>query len=68
MILTSVACAKFEKKYLINGIYEWIEFVSPLPEDIFDSLLILHPFLGYEKIVSKVKEVTNCIPCELIYM
>src|SRR5687767_7784491 len=28
--------AKFEKKYLINGIYEWIEFVGPSPEDIFD--------------------------------
>ncbi|CAG8746551.1 5541_t:CDS:2, partial [Funneliformis caledonium] len=68
VVLTGIAHAKFEKKYLINGIYEWIEFVGPLPEDIFDSLLILHPFLGHEKIVSKVKEVTNCIPRELIYL
>ncbi|CAG8688799.1 11840_t:CDS:2 [Funneliformis mosseae] len=68
VVLTGIAHAKFEKKYLINGIYEWIEFVGPLPEDIFDSLLILHPFLGHEKIVSKVKEVTNCIPRVLIYL
>ncbi|UZO28768.1 uncharacterized protein OCT59_022280 [Rhizophagus irregularis] len=46
VVLTGTAHAKFVKKYLINGMNDWIEFVGPLPEDIFDSLLKLHPTLG----------------------
>ncbi|PKY15211.1 hypothetical protein RhiirB3_427369 [Rhizophagus irregularis] len=46
VVLTGTAHAKFVKSYLINGMNDWIEFVGPLPEDIFDSLLKLHPTLG----------------------
>jgi hypothetical protein len=59
---------KFEKKYLINGINDWVEFVGPLPEDIFDNLLKFHPILGNKRIASKVKEVTICVPYKLIYL
>lgn len=44
VVLTGTAYAKFEKKYLINDINDWVEFVGPLPEDVFDGLLKLHPF------------------------
>src|SRR5687767_4533252 len=49
VVLTGMAHTKFEKKYLINGMNDWVEFVGPLPENIFDSLLNLHPILGNER-------------------
>ncbi|RGB41240.1 hypothetical protein C1646_752302 [Rhizophagus diaphanus] len=66
VVLTGAAHAKFVKNYLINGMNDWIEFVGPLPEDILDSLLKLHPTLGDEEL-PKVKAVTNCVPRKLIY-
>ncbi|RIA94344.1 hypothetical protein C1645_734870 [Glomus cerebriforme] len=53
VVLTGTAHAKFKKRYLINGMNDWVEFVGPLPEDIFDSLLKLHPIFGDEKIAPK---------------
>ena len=66
VILTGTAHAKFERKYLGNGMHDWIEFVGPLPENIFDSLLRLHPFLGRTAIAPKVKKIVNCVPRELM--
>ena len=41
--LAGTAHAKFERKYLKNGMQRWIEFAGVLPEDVFNRLLSLHP-------------------------
>ncbi|RUP51478.1 hypothetical protein BC936DRAFT_147980 [Jimgerdemannia flammicorona] len=68
VVLTGTAHAKFERKHLVNGMNDWVEFVGPLPENTFDSLLRLHPFLGRPAIAPKVKKIVNCVPRELMYL
>ncbi|RUS34197.1 hypothetical protein BC938DRAFT_481975 [Jimgerdemannia flammicorona] len=69
VVLTGTAHAKFEKKYLRDGMQDWIEFAGPLTDDIFDKLLGLHTFLGSTTIIKEeVKKVTNCVPRELIQL
>ncbi|RPB19256.1 hypothetical protein L211DRAFT_641066 [Terfezia boudieri ATCC MYA-4762] len=68
VVLTGTAQATFERKYLKNGMQGWVEFVGPMPDNAFDSLLRLHPFLGRPNFAPKVKRTTNCVPRELIYL
>ncbi|KAF8455103.1 hypothetical protein BGX38DRAFT_1258218 [Terfezia claveryi] len=68
VVLTGTAHATFERKYLKDDMQGWVEFVGPLPDNAFDSLLRLHPFLGRPNIAPKVKRITNCVPRELIYL
>lgn len=67
VILTGTAHAKFERKYLTNGMQNYIEYIGPLPEYVFDKLLESHSFLKRVNVAQKVKKITNCIPRELIY-
>ncbi|CAG8474931.1 9704_t:CDS:1 [Paraglomus occultum] len=68
VVLTGITHAKFERKYLKSGMQDWIVFVGPLSEDVFSKLLELHPLLGKLTIAPKVKQITNCIPRELMHL
>ncbi|CAG8437078.1 2267_t:CDS:2 [Funneliformis mosseae] len=61
------AHAKYEMKYMKNGQNRWWTiYISPLEDNVFDMWLETHPLLKISGI--KVKEATNCIPRELMYL
>jgi hypothetical protein len=46
----------------------WIEFIGPLADGVFDGLLGLHPFLGRSNIAPKVRKIVNGAPRELMHL
>jgi hypothetical protein len=52
-VLTGTAHAKFERKYIKNGMQYWVVFVTPLSSSIFDKLLTMSPILLKPVIRSK---------------
>jgi len=68
VVLTGTAHAKFEQEYLKNGMQQWLEFVTPLSDNIFDKLLNMNSILSRLTISNKVKKITNNVPRELVKM
>ncbi|RUS34164.1 hypothetical protein BC938DRAFT_482179, partial [Jimgerdemannia flammicorona] len=66
VVLTGTAHAKFEKKYLRSDMEDCVIFVGPLSQTVFDKLLWLHPELRNPDNAVKVREITNCVPRELV--
>ncbi|CAG8534716.1 1963_t:CDS:2 [Paraglomus brasilianum] len=46
----------------------WGEHYKFARSNVFDTLLQLHPVLRIQGIKEEAKKVTNCVPCELIYL
>uniref|UniRef100_U9TUJ8 Uncharacterized protein n=1 Tax=Rhizophagus irregularis (strain DAOM 181602 / DAOM 197198 / MUCL 43194) TaxID=747089 RepID=U9TUJ8_RHIID len=38
---------------------DWVEFIGPLPEDIFDNLLKLHPILGMKELHQNISNISD---------
>ncbi|CAG8577935.1 1518_t:CDS:2, partial [Funneliformis caledonium] len=60
VILTGTAHARYERKYMKNGQYEfWVIYVGLLQSNVFDILLQLHSVLRIQGIKEEAKKVTN---------
>lgn len=68
VVLTSMVHAKFERQYVKSDMWQWLEFVTPLSDTIFDKLLHMDAILLKAVIEGQVKEITNCIPHKLVNM
>ncbi|RUP47923.1 hypothetical protein BC936DRAFT_145170 [Jimgerdemannia flammicorona] len=68
VVLTGTAHANFEWKHLRRDMDGWLIFVGPLTQAIFDKLLQLHEELRDPNNASRVKEITNCVPRELVLL
>ncbi|GJJ74326.1 hypothetical protein EMPS_06684 [Entomortierella parvispora] len=68
VVLTGTAHAKFERQYVRSDMWQWLEFVTPLSDTVFDKLLHMDPMLSRPAIKDKVKEITNRVPRELVNM
>ncbi|KAF9956630.1 hypothetical protein BGZ65_002554 [Modicella reniformis] len=68
VVLTGTSHARFENKYVKSDMRDWLEYVGPLSDTVFDKLLDMNPILSRPEIRDQVKEITNCVPRELIKM
>ncbi|KAG0041779.1 hypothetical protein BGZ83_001320 [Gryganskiella cystojenkinii] len=66
VVLTGTAHAKFERQYVKSDMWDWLEFVTPLSDIVFDRLLHLDKVLSRTAIKDLVKTITNRVPRELV--
>ncbi|KAF9369436.1 hypothetical protein CPC16_004504 [Podila verticillata] len=68
VVLTGTAHAKFERQYVRNDMWDWMEYVTPLSDVVFNELLNMDAVLSRPAIEDQVKEITNRVPRELVNM
>ncbi|KAK3821776.1 MAG: hypothetical protein J3Q66DRAFT_334266 [Benniella sp.] len=68
VVLVGTAHARFEMEYVKSDMWNWLEYVGPLSDTVFDKLLDMNPILSGTMIREQVKETTNRVPRELIKM
>ncbi|KAF9112331.1 hypothetical protein BGX27_003540 [Mortierella sp. AM989] len=66
VVFTGTAHAGYERHYITSDISDWLEFVTPLSDFIFDKLLAMIPALARDTIKREMKKITNKVPRELI--
>ncbi|KAI7816778.1 hypothetical protein BC939DRAFT_497157 [Gamsiella multidivaricata] len=59
---------KFERHCIKNDMWNWLEYVTPLSDTIFDKLLDMDAILSRAAIREQVKKTTNRAPRELVSM
>ncbi|KAF9906043.1 hypothetical protein BX616_000825, partial [Lobosporangium transversale] len=62
VVFTGTAHASYERVYISDDIEDWVEFVRPLSNNIFDKTLSLSTLPSRNTVKKEVKRVTNNVP------